>query len=353
MTNSGLLSIMTDCLKELSDYSQNKNIEIIALVHKKELFAIPNITYLEFPKSKQLWIYRLYYEYFYFWKLSKKIKPDIWFSMHDLSPIIQCPKKYVYCHNPSPFYQLRAKDWRFGFKISLFALFYKYAYQFNCKSNTALFVQQYWIKQTFEKWFGISNCKVAHPETKLAKTALKIELDSSKIHFFYPTFPRMFKNVEFVFESILNLPPELKNKVNFHVTFSGTENRYARFLFQKYKEHSQFKFIGSVPRNQISAYYQAMDALLFPSKLETWGLPITESKEFDLPIFVSDLPYAHETVGKYNQVCFFDCANTMDLTHKLTLFLNGENPFYATENPKTSTADFTGWESVFNFIFTE
>jgi glycosyltransferase involved in cell wall biosynthesis len=353
MTNSGLLSIMTDCLKELSEYSKNRNIEIIALVHKKSLFSIPNITYFEFPKSKKSWMYRLYYEFIYFRTLSKKLKPDLWFSMHDLSPRVLCPKKYVYCHNPSPFYQPSIKDWRFGFKISLFALFYKYAYQINIKSNTAVFVQQNWIKTTFEKWYGITNCRVAHPETKVSKTSWKIELDSSKIHFFYPTSPRMFKNLELIFESILRLPNELKEKVQFHVTFSGTENAYARFLYEKYNRHGQFKFIGTIPRVQISGYYQAMDALLFSSKIETWGLPITESKEFSQPIFVSDLPYAHETIGNYDRVCFFDTKNSEDLTRKLTSFIEGKNPFITTNVPTESEADFIGWESVFNYIFTD
>lgn len=353
MTNSGLLSIMTDCLKELSEYSINRNIEIIALVHQKKLFSIPNITYFEFPKSKKSWLFRLYYEFIYFKHFSKKIKPDIWFSMHDVSPRVECPKKYVYCHNPSPFYQPKLTDWRFGFKISLFTLFYKLAYQLNIKSNTAVFVQQNWIKDTFEKWYAITNCKVAQPETKLPKTSLRIELDATKIHFFYPTFPRTFKNVELIFESILQLPNELKEKVQFHVTFTGTENAYARFLYEKYKKHVQFNFIGTIPRTQISGYYQAMDALLFSSKLETWGLPITESKEFNQPIFVSDLPYAHETVGNYDRVCFFDANNSADLTKKLTAFIEGENPFISAKSTTDRQADFMGWESVFNYIFTD
>jgi glycosyltransferase involved in cell wall biosynthesis len=44
--------------------------------------------------------------------------------------------------------------------------------------------------------------------------------------------------------------------------------------------------------------------VLFPSKLETWGLPISEAKALGKPLFVADLPYAHETVGIYANVSF-------------------------------------------------
>ena len=40
------------------------------------------------------------------------------------------------------------------------------------------------------------------------------------------------------------------------------------------------------------------------SKLETWGMPITEYKITGKPIVTVDLPYAHETVGDYHNVSF-------------------------------------------------
>ena len=50
--------------------------------------------------------------------------------------------------------------------------------------------------------------------------------------------------------------------------------------------------------------YCQCDAVLFPSKLETWGLPISESKDYSKPILASDLQYARETIGTYTNVSF-------------------------------------------------
>jgi glycosyltransferase involved in cell wall biosynthesis len=272
--------------------------------------------------------------------------------MHDISPRVIASKKYVYCHNPSPFYKIKKRDWIFGFKICLFTLLYRYTYQFNIKSNTAVFVQQNWIKSQFESWFKIKNCKVAYPETKTNQEIEKINLEPNKFHFFYPSFPRMFKNFEYLFDAILLLPNDLKNKVQLHVTIAGNENLYSKTLFKKYSKHPQFKFIGAINRTTVAGYYNAMDALIFPSKLETWGLPITETKEFEKSIFVANLPYAKETIGNYNKTIFFDLKNPQDLTSKLVAFMNSK-PEYSKIKTASYKPDFTGWESIFKYIFND
>ena len=60
-----------------------------------------------------------------------------------------------------------------------------------------------------------------------------------------------------------------------HFTISGNENKYAKQLLDKYKGISEIKFLGLLSREQVFTIYQQCDALIFPSKLETWGLPIT------------------------------------------------------------------------------
>ncbi len=63
--------------------------------------------------------------------------------------------------------------------------------------------------------------------------------------------------------------------------------------------------------------------MLFPSRLETWGLPITEAKVHQLPILVADLPYAHETVGEYDLVSFFDPQSPELLADLMASIISG------------------------------
>ena len=110
LTNVGPFSVLEDCLGYLSeDLSAYYN--IIALVNDKSVFKLNNIKYYEFPRSKKSWINRAYYEYVYFKKLSREIKPYLWFSLHDMTPNVESELQAVYCHNPSPFYKLSLRDY--------------------------------------------------------------------------------------------------------------------------------------------------------------------------------------------------------------------------------------------------
>jgi glycosyltransferase involved in cell wall biosynthesis len=96
--------------------------------------------------------------------------------------------------------------------------------------------------------------------------------------------------------------------------------------------------------------YTESDCLLFPSKLETWGLPITEFKTTGKLILAAELPYAHETVGTYQNVSFFDVnspealADLMMLTIKKEMIPVGNQ---AAEVPDPFAAN---WEELFNLL---
>lgn len=75
----GTLSVLKDCLYSIENDEQFNNDEFIALVHKKSLFdknEYKKINFIEFPYSRKSYLYRLYYEFFYFKKFAKLNKVD-------------------------------------------------------------------------------------------------------------------------------------------------------------------------------------------------------------------------------------------------------------------------------------
>ena len=94
--------------------------------------------------------------------------------------------------------------------------------------------------------------------------------------------------------------------------------------------------MGYQSQEGIKKLYETADALVFPSLIETWGLPLSEAKKFNLPIIVSDLNYAHSTIGNYHSVCFFDPYNTKNLASKLINCNQGMNIFSSTSHPTPS-----------------
>lgn len=353
MVEGGIFTILDTCLQALESFNENNDFEITALVANKSVFNYKNIKYIEFPKSKKYWFFRFYYEYFYFRKLSKKIQPDVWLSLHDMTPNVVCKKQFVYCHNPMMFYKPSAKEWFFDYKIGLFSVFYKYLYQINIKKNVAVFVQQNWMKDAFQKVFKIDNVVVSQPKIELQTQNFThdLKLDNNKIHFFYPSFPRSFKNFELIFEAIKILDSKIADQICFHFTLNrNAYDRYSKYLFKKYRHVGSVHFLGILSKNEVESYYKAMDCLVFPSKLETWGLPISETKFFEKPMFLANLPYAKETVGTYQNVSFFDVKNPKQLAELITNFVHKTLIYQGNIENVVANKKIVGWKDLFDFM---
>lgn len=305
-TEMGPLSILRDALQYLSTY-QSPSFDIFAAVHSRHLFDIPHITYLEFPAAKFSYLRRLYYEFASFGALSKQLNPYLWLSLHDITPSVSAQRRAVYCHNPSPFYELRTRDFLLSPRFAITSLLYSEVYRANIAKNDFVIVQQDWLREAFERRYGLHNVLVAHPDISISPT---ITQDRARVdgcfRFFYPCLPRVFKNVEVVLKAAGIM--EERGEENFEVllTFDGSENRYANRLIHQYSHLRCVRFLGTMNRADVFKLYSQVDCLVFASRLETWGLPITEFKEFGKPLLAADLPYAHETVGAYAKAVFFD-----------------------------------------------
>lgn len=285
--------------------------DIVAIVNNKDVIDVEGINIICIPESKKSYIRRIYIEYIYFRRLSKKLKADIWVSMHDLSPIVHAGSQFTYCHNSNQFYNFSWTQIYNEPKLLLFSKFYSLFYNFNINANRAVIVQQEWIRAEFKRRYPVSEVIVAHPvDTDKAEEFINHDPIST---FVYPSLPRGFKNFELIGEAvkILEKRDDWSGRVIW--TIDSEENKLSKSLYRSYGACKSINFIGRQNRYQMNHLYSQMDCLLFPSFLETWGLPISETKSLGKPMIVADLPYAHETVGTYDHVLFVDPADPMSL----------------------------------------
>ena len=353
----GPLTILKDNLKFANDFLSN-NYEVIALVHKIDLFNSPEfnkINFIEFPNSRDSYFIRLYFEYFYFKKLSKKWNPYLWFSLHDITPNVCAEIRAVYCHNPTPFKNKSITDLFFQPTIFFFSLFYKLLYRVNIKKNDFVIVQQIWLKKEFINLFGLINKSVlvCYPEYKKSveisrKEDKSLKQNKNVFTFFYPALARPFKNFEVIGEAIKVLEKKGINNFQVLITINGSENNYSKYIFKKYNDSEKLIFLGMLSFDEVNEYYKESDALLFPSTLETWGLPITEFKSFSKPIILSKLPYAFETLGQYDKALFFEPKNANDLAEKMLSLMNGSALFHKTI--KIEEKVLVGWGDLYDKI---
>ena len=353
----GPLSVLKDCLDCINKSEYPKEFRIIALVHKKELIDtnyFSKVDFIEFPKSRSSYLYRLYYELFYFKTFAKENDVHFWLSLHDITPSLDGVIQFVYCHNPSPFNKINLGEIITQPIQVFFNLFYKYLYRINIYKNDYIIVQQLWIKQNFIKMFNLEHHKiiVAKPKVPLIIDKSYLNDKVKKTTFFFPTFPRPFKNIRVICEAVRILNANSFYNFTVKITINGTENKYSSSIINKYGNIPCIEFIGLISRENVYNQYYKSDCLIFPSKLETWGLPISEFKQFNKPMIVSDLPYARETVGNYDKVLFFNPTDELELAKKmLEVIKNNKIKYSATTTIVYPQPFAENWSELFSILF--
>ncbi len=76
---------------------------------------------------------------------------------------------------------------------------------------------------------------------------------------------------------------------------------------------------GVLDFREVSEYLYACDALLLPTKLETFGLPYVESLSRSTPVLTSDLAFAYEICR--TGTLFFDPDNPSDIANTIEKFI--------------------------------
>lgn len=322
LVEGGTLEILRQCL---SVAAQLEGWRVTAIVNDSAKVRVAGVTYIVRPDVKPSWLKRIRFEYFECATLAKELRPDFWLSLHDMTPSLgrltsKVPQA-VYCHNAMCFYRMTWREIFLDPKLLAFSKLYSLFYRFNILKNRAVVVQQGWIRDAFEKRFGCRNIIVAHPSLKNARNIAKIR---SGHRFFYPSFARVFKNFEVVLTAweILCADPLWDGRLT--LTIDESVNRYGLALMRRFGHLRNVEFIGRVTHEKVRELYAQNDCLVFASKLETWGLPITEAKEAGLFILAADLPYAHEAVGNYDGAVFFSATRAVQLAEIMKQFRLGQ-----------------------------
>jgi glycosyltransferase involved in cell wall biosynthesis len=331
LTMGGTLTILRDCLSYLSILAERGDYRIVAIVYKRELVNFPNIEYIETQWPKRRWINRLWFEYVSMKKISKQLDPVyLWLSLHDTSPNVLAQRRAVYCHNSFPFYKWKIRECFFAPKIVLFALFSRFIYQKNIKQNDYIIVQQQWMKKELAGMFGLNKEQfvVALPNLpKGEKTTVTLK-NKDVFSFIYAAAPDSHKNFECLCRAAEILEAESGVDFTVRITLSGKENRYAQWIAKRWAGRvKSLKFIGYQNRRSLFQYYEKSDSLVFPSKIETWGLPITEFASFQKPMLLADLPYAHETAAEVEHIAFFNPDNPDELANHMRRLIVGDRSF--------------------------
>lgn len=113
--------------------------------------------------------------------------------------------------------------------------------------------------------------------------------DTDSLNLFYPATDYLYKNHTTLIQAIQSADKNVRLYLTDQGHDCGCENIHC---------------LNTIPNSHIYSVYNACDALVFPSYIESYGLPLIEAAMIGLPIIAADLPYAREVLDGYEGVRF-------------------------------------------------
>ena len=160
------------------------------------------------------------------------------------------------------------------------------------------------LRGTYRDWASRDCIKViGQPPPSwftLSKRVASIPRDSSGLRLFYPAAGYAHKNHK-IFEGLLSR--DLDGLID-RLVLTVPSERFS-------DAPKWLSCVGQLSPAECLAEYQRADGLVFPSVLESYGLPLVEAMVMGIPIIAADLPYARVLCG--DDAIYFDPASSASL----------------------------------------
>ena len=237
----------------------------------------------------------------------KDINPDEVISLQNMVvPGVKC-KQTVYLHqsfqfSPVKYSFLRKNERSLAFRQRIICNIIK----LRLKKADKVIVQTQWMKKAVSKWahYPDDHIVVEMPTITLPRVTSKREKSNNV--FFYPANAYLNKNHEVLIQACRILKEKGYTDFTVQFTLQPDANELSKKLFCEAEEFSlPIEFVGHLSKEELVVKYQS-EIMLFPSYIETFGLPLLESKSVGGKIIASNLPFSHEILDDYDYADFVD-----------------------------------------------
>lgn len=300
-------------------FSADKQNEYIICVSVVDLKPTDNINVLKFPWVKKSWFHRIWFDNFFCKRLIKEYNVDSIFSLQNtLISGTKLPQT-LYLHQPIPYSKHKfslfenKKFWIYQNIISKFI-------HNSVRKAEKVIVQTNWMKDAVLEIDKIEESKITviHPElnVKIEKNFIQSEWRNL---FFYPSSNYSYKNHKVIFEAVKELAEQ--NISDFQVILTLNEENLPHDCIEIYNSHKDyFKLIGNISHEKVMEFY-SKSILIFPSYLETFGLPLLEARMTECPIIAADMPFSREILEGYEKVHYFSAFSCSELTEEIMKYI--------------------------------
>ena len=340
----GALTVLKELYGEAVTHKEHRWKFILSAHHVE---PVDNVEVIVQPQVKKSWIVRLFWELFRAKRVVAMTRADVILSLQNML-VFGCPKpQMLYLHNVIPFqnvkrFSLLKREERY---YAVYQHLIGRLIKFSVKSADVVVVQSFWLKDVLLNKLrkGREQSVIVAPTEINTQGMVSVDMpDNIRLsirRFIYPAAPSLFKNHRCLIEAVKILRE--RNYRNFSVDMTLNDNEIE-------KTEECINTIGFIPRNKLLQKYKEY-ALVFPSYIESYGLPLAEARAVGAVILAADCAYAREVLSEYPNALFFNPFKPEELAQQMAKVLDGQIIYRHDEQPKTSGGT---WGQIINTIST-
>ncbi|MCD8240896.1 MAG: glycosyltransferase [Lachnospiraceae bacterium] len=299
--SGGAATVLESFYEEFSKDTKNRYVFVLG---RYELQRRANIRVLCYPWVKKSPLHRLYFEWVKAPRIIKKYRIDRVLSLQNITlPRAGVPQD-VYEHNALPFSEYRFHLWD-GYRPWLTQQLLGRMMKHSIRHAQKVMLQPRWLQEALVQQCGIPEKKVEvkFPVVEMLQAG-PWQMDDSRPVFLYPANASAYKN----HRTLLAACELLKERgfTDYHMiwTVTGEENDgICELKKAAERERLPIVFQGPVARRELFDLY-ASSILVFPSYVETVGMPLLEVQSIGAPLLAADCLYARDIVGDYERAQF-------------------------------------------------
>ncbi|GEL07240.1 glycosyltransferase [Salisediminibacterium halotolerans] len=283
-----------------------------------------NVKVLNYPWVKKSWFHRLYFDRFVAPEIVKKNRADEIISLQNITISNgYAAKQSLYLHQSLPFAEKRYSFFEnknlWIYQNVIGRMIFK-----SIRKADEVIVQTNWMKEACVSKLDIDPSKISVIKPELKNTAKKTYSKPAKGQnvFFYPADSMEYKNHKIIVDAVKKLSDRQMENVRVVFTLNGDEGKNIKRIYSDVQKNKlPIEFIGRLNSEEVFDYYTKA-VLVFPSFIETFGLPLLEARMHNTPILVADCPYSREVLAGYKHVRYFDAFDSHTLFHSMRKWIS-------------------------------
>lgn len=317
-SESGALAILDDLYHQVCVYP-DKTINWIFIVSTPEYEETEHIKVRRFPWVKKNWGYRCFFDTVTTRGLLREFKPDQVFSLQNKGILFYKKEQLVYLHLPFILTDHKFDLRTDGKKLWLYQNVIGKSIFRSLRKVNMIIVQTHWMRDALIKKAGVPAGKITILQPDISNNHIMQYTDTyeNRKRLFYPATAFTYKNHMTILKAL-----DYAQKAGFEdyemiFTITDHENSYTQEL-RKFSSAHKLRVIfgGQISRKQVFEMY-ARSILIFPSYVESFGLPLLEAKLSGTYVLASDCPFSREILDGYDKADYFPEKDYKCLAEKI------------------------------------